>query len=799
MLRLNTHRMKILHSKTKDVQLPMQLFISFKKVIEFYNRYTQDENHPYYKSAKEIQDYLLQYSDLIEGFNDFSLIEKYSDQITLMLEGLFPEILSENEIKAASIPFSFTSFNFTKRFEKILEDAGEDYEITMRNIEEDKLYINACAMILGIYYGKPLDIKRPFLFDIPNKKTGRMHHYRVAFNADFTEIEKTDAAPDITEEDYKLLLDNFDNIELWKEKFPPNSYIYKGFGIMNLFDVTTDETIASIRTDLLKTGDDLIVNLQNDLREFFNIPDLMMGFSIFDVINNNLCGTNAKKSKSLILSDEISEHCGGFFCNSIINKVFKKQEPIAISNAEQYGEHTNHNPFSKRLKERGINSIILLPIKATANDDLAVLEIASPRPFELNSINQNRLKDIIPAFQAAVERASEEHQNVLEATIQEHYTSIHPTVKWRFYEAAENYFGALESKEENPKIEDIVFDDVYPLYGQSDIKGSSLARNNAIQEDLTTQLDLAINVLKEACKTEKLPIYNELMFRVEEYNLEVKKGLKAGDEVGILDFLKKDIYPVFSHIKEINDDLKNLVEVYMNRLDNDLQVVYEKRKDYENSVTILNDKLSNFLDKKQEEAQAMFPHYFERYKTDGVEYNMYIGQSLVKHQTFDELYLYNLRLWQLQNMYEMEQVAHHAKAEMDHKLEIASLILVHSNPMAIKFRMDEKQFDVDGAYNIRYEIIKKRIDKAHIKSTNERLTVPGKIAIVYSQEKDAVEYIKYIKYLQSKGYFGKLEILELEDLQGVSGLKALRVKVNYQESFCEKSSVTIDELMEEFK
>ncbi|WP_353779717.1 GAF domain-containing protein [Winogradskyella sp. 3972H.M.0a.05] len=791
--------MKVIHSKNKDIQLPFKQYISFKKVFEFYKKYTEDENHPYYKSAVEITDHLGQYTDLIEGFDDFSLLEKYNAEIDLMLEGLFPEILTLNEIKAASIPFSFTSFKFSKRLETIIENAGDDYEFQIRNLEEDKMYINACAMILGFYYQKPMDLKRPFLIDIPNVKTGVLHHYRLAFNADFAEIEKTDAAPEITDEDYKLLLDSFDNIDIWKEKFPPNSYIFKGFGIMNMFDVTTDETLSSMRTDLLRTGDDLINNLQNDLREFFNIKDLMMGFSIFDVQNNSLCGTKAKKSKSLILSGETSESCGGFFCDHIIDTVFTKKEPIAISNVDRYGELSNKNLFFKRLKERGINSIILLPIQANVNNDLAVLEIASPRPFELNSVNQQRLRDIIPAFEAAVERSSEEHRNILEATIQEHYTSIHPTVKWRFYEAAEKYFGEVEAKEDNPKIDEIVFNDVYPLYGQSDIKGSSLARNHAIQEDLTTQLTLAINVLNEACKSENLPIYKELMFRVEGYLTEVKKGLKAGDEIGILDFLKMDIYPVFNHVKDINDDLKKVVEVYMNRLDKDLHVVYEKRKAYEDSVMILNDKLSRYIDKKQEEAQGMFPHYFERYKTDGVEYNMYIGQSLVKHKTFDELYLYNLRLWQLQNLYEMEQVAYNARKDMDHDLQVASLILVHSNPMAIKFRMDEKQFDVDGAYNIRYEIIKKRIDKAHIKGTNERLTTPGKIAIVYSQTKDAREYRKYIKYLQSKGQLGKLEELELEDLQGVSGLKALRVEVIYQEDFNEKSSITIDELMEELK
>lgn len=784
--------------KYNNVELPLQLFVSFEKVFNHYKEYAEDENHPYYKSAKELIGYFSNYPDLIHGFSDFSLLEKYGEQVDLMLEGLFPEILSTNEIKAASIPFSFMTFKFTERFENILQNAGEDYELFVRGLESDLMYLHACTMILAYVYKYPIDLKRPFFFDIPDKKAGTMKHYRVAFNGDFAEITPTENAPEITEEDIKVLLDNFDNIEVWKEKFPPNSYIFKGFGIMNLFDVTTDVVMTQISTDLLRSDDDLLEDLERNLREFYNTNDLTIGYSVFDNSSQSLECASAKKSQSLILTGEnISCSNDGFFCDHIIDRVFHKNESVAISDVETYGKQTNENGFYKQLKTKGIQSILLLPIKAMGGNDLAILEIASPRPFELNSVNQSKLKDLIPVFEAAVKRGSEEHLNILEATIQEHYTSIHPTVKWRFYEAAENYQNALLSSKEAPVIEDIVFDDVYPLFGQSDIKGSSIARNTAIEEDLTTQLTLAINVLQAAKKKVNLPIYDELSFRISEYLDHTKEGLKAGDEVSILQFLKKDIYPVFNHLKVSDTEIASLVDTYISRLDPDLKVVYEKRKAYENSVTILNNKLAKYLDKKQEEAQEMYPHYFERYKTDGVEYNMYIGQSLTKEKPFNDLYLYNLRLWQLQNMYEMEQVAHQARKEMDHDLQVASLILVHSNPLAIKFRMDEKQFDVDGAYNIRYEIIKKRIDKAHINGTNERLTVPGKIAIVYSQDKDAREYIKYIKYLQSKKMIGKLEKLELEDLQGVSGLKALRVEVIYKDDFCEKSSLTIDELMEE--
>jgi hypothetical protein len=791
--------MKIKHTNVlQNTELPMQFVISFDKVISYYQKYADkaNESHYFHNSAKRIINEIQKFPELMEGFSDFSMLEKYKEQIDLILNPLFPEALLSNEIKAATIPFSFTSFKFTTRFENILKEAGENYNLSARNFEDDHFYIAACTWILAVVHNYYIDLKRPFFFDIPDK-SGEMRNFKAAFNADMGEVIPTENAPNITDGDIKLLLDSFDNIDIWKEKFPPNSYIFRGFGIVNLFDVSADETISAINSNLLQSDENQLKDLRKNLAKFYNIKDLMLGFSIFEMSSEHLELAKIKKSESLILDGEMEISCDNFFCGYILDTVFRKQESIAISDVDKYGKLTKQNQFYKNLKSKGIGSILIIPIKESNNKDLAILEIASPRPFELNSINEHKLKDIIPVFESAIERASKEHQNVLEATIQEYYTSIHPSVKWRFYEAAEKYHKAVYEKQDNIKLDEIVFEEVFPLFGQSDIKGSSLARNQAIKQDLTTQLTLAINVLKEALRIEELPIYAELMFRIKEYLDNIEIGLKSGDEVGILSFLKSEIYPVFNHIEQINNELSKMITKYKNRLDPNLQVVYEKRKGYEKSVTLLNDKLATYLDEKQDEAQAMFPHYYERYKTDGIEYNMYIGQSLVKNKKFENLFLYNLRLWQLQIMYEMENVAYSARKEMEHELRVASLILVHSNPLSIKFRMDEKQFDVDGAYNIRYEIIKKRIDKAHIKGTDERITVPGKIAIIYSQDKDAMEYLKYIKYMQSNQLFGKVEKLELEDLQGVSGLKALRIEVLYQENYNEKSSLTIDKLLQE--
>ncbi|MDG2436418.1 MAG: GAF domain-containing protein [Polaribacter sp.] len=794
--------MKISESSIfSEVELPIQLNISFRKVFDVFEKFAHPayHTHPFHKAATDLTKELKKYPELLTGFSDPSLLKKYESQINILLDPLFPESLLKNEIKAATVPFSFTSFKFTTRFEDILLNAGDDFELAVRNFEEDSMYMMACTFILGYVYNYNIDTKRPFHFDIPDKTTGTVKYYRAAFNGDFSEVIPTDNAPKITEKDFKELLNNFDNIALWKEKFPPNSYIFKGFGIMHLFDVTAEEMISSIKANLLKDDENLINNIENNLKDFYSLKDLRLGYSVFNNSKSKICEKILQISNSLALNGIEKIDCEkSYFCNGVLEKVFVKHETFIISDLEEYGLKVGKNQFYQNLSKLGLKCIILIPFNAFGSGSLALLEIGSSKAYDLNSVNINKLKDIIPVFAAAVKRTSEEHQNILEATIQENYTSIHSAVKWRFYEAAEKYY--VESQSNTiAKLDEIIFEDVYPLFGQSDIKGSSDARNNAIQEDLTTQLTLAINVLIYACEKESLPIYNELKFRVSTFLNDIKKGLNAGDEINILDFLKREIYPIFNHIKEINEELKNKVNIYLNSLDVGLGVVYEKRKEYEKSVNQLNDKLSRYIDNKQKEAQKMYPHYFERYKTDGVEFNMYIGQSITKEDTFDLIYLYNLRLWQLQTMCEMENIAYHEIENMEQELRVASLILVHSNPMAIKFRMDEKQFDVDGAYNIRYEIIKKRIDKANLKGTSERLTTPGKLAIVYSQDKDALEYIKHINFLQSKNQLGKIEFLELEDLQGVSGLKALRVEVIYQKNFDAKSTIPFNDLIKEIK
>ena len=209
-----------------------------------------------------------------------------------------------------------------------------------------------------------------------------------------------------------------------------------------------------------------------------------------------------------------------------------------------------------------------------------------------------------------------------------------------------------------------------------------------------------------------------------------------------------------------------------------MKTIYRARRNFEDSLRLINETIATYLDQEEAKAQEYFPHYFEKLKTDGVEHTIYIGASMVENGKFSPMYLKNLRLWQLMVMCEVVRRTEEIKGSLAVPLETTHLILVQDAPLSIFFSPDERHFEVAGAYDIRHEIIKKRIDKAVIKSKSERLTQPGKIAIVYSQKQEGAEYLEYIDYLQAAGYLkAETEDVELEDLHGAQGLKALRATV----------------------
>lgn len=770
---------------------PFQTIISFHKLIEILEE-IETSDVPYRSNyARAVLEEVNAIPELRNGITDYNDIKKHEVLIQHLLSDLFPTALTQNEIKAVTIPFQNFTFNYTERFKKILAAAGSNFDMTIRGFDEHQFYINNCCLILKGYYNQNVNFDTPFFYDIPDKK-GITCHYRILYNADFMEIIPTEKAIPLNQEDIDLLIDNYKDIALWKEKFPKGSWILKGFGIVNLFDATTENAISILKTNLLKSdtkkiGSTLII--ENIFKSIFKIENLHFGFVIYNSEEEKFIKPSQYSSdiKSFLMPETQEIDCSNSFFGCSFENLLENNEPFIISNVEQFAQIPGSEKMGMHLLKQNIKSCIFAPILKEGKL-LGILELVSEKPRELNSVNSAKLDLILPYLIDTIERYNTDKQHQVEAIIQREYTTIHPSVYWKFKRESEKYFETINHTKDYI-FKEIVFKEVYPLYGQIDVKSSSNFRNETVKEDLKKQLSMLLNIISAENEISNLMLLEQRKFELQSQLQELNEPLKADTEQQIQRYIETEIHPLLRNPKS-SLKTKKLEELYFENVDEKSGMFYHERKKFDSAMAIINKKLANVLDQKQIEAQQIFPHYYERFKTDGVEHNLYIGASIAPTKPFDILYLHNLRLWQLQTLCEMELEHHYLKTSLPYELDVTWLILAFSSPISIRFRMDEKRFDIDGTYNARYEIVKKRIDKAHIKGTLERITEKEKITIVYSHSQEESEYLKYIKYLQFKNILEpEIEKFEIEDLQGVSGLKGIRVKVkNNQKKPVEKIS-----------
>ncbi|MFP9118961.1 GAF domain-containing protein [Flavobacterium sp. RNTU_13] len=780
----------------KQTKGPLVPRLSFHKVLEALENIANNETGYRAEYAQALLNHAAPFPEIRTGMDNLEQLATHEGLIRNLLADLFPTALTYNEIKAVTLPFFNFTFNHTERFKKILSNAGADFDMAIRDFSEHQFYVFCCCLVLNGYYGYNFDFSKPLFYDIPDEQ-GIIHHYRITYNADFMEIIPTEKAIAISAEDVTLLMDNFEDLELWKQKFPEGSWEVKGFGIVSLFDATTESAISNLKGNLLITEEFTELtkdNVESIFRSIFRIADLRVGFTEVNTDDNLFKLAPFINIKSHILNGLGEMKCDAMFCSDSLDEILQDRKYMVISDVEEF---VKSNPedvsFGKHLISQDIRSVILAPIIKN-NRFYGFIELVSARPGELNTINANKLEFITPFITDTIERYYSELQNEVDAIIQNEYTAIHHSVYWKFREEALEHL----QRGNREAFKDIVFREVYPLYGQLDVRGSSTARNDSTEKDLMLQVQTLLSVFRFIFEQEPLPLLEQHIYELESLEDKLRDPLKADTEATIQSYIINEVHPVLNHFESSNTAVKSRIKEYFDSLDAKLHMVYQSRKDFDRTLSAINKQMAALLDKKQEVAQAFFPHYYERFKTDGVEHNLYIGASISPKHQYNPLYLNNLRLWQLQVMCEMENEYYRIKPSLPYDLDVTSLILVFSSPISIRFRMDEKRFDVDGTYNARYEVVKKRIDKSNIKGTKERITQKGKITIVFSQRKEENEYRRYIQFLQHKGLLGNVvETFDVEDLQGVTGLKALRVSINYGAQT--GSNYTYEDLLKELQ
>lgn len=642
--------------------------------------------------------------------------------------------------------------------------------------------------ILSMFYAFVLErlygLSSTWQFDLihtTKETSGLNKFYKIQIDPTFVNINIKGALPSL---EHLRLQDEFMkslDVKLLKELLPIEQFQMEGFSILRVLDVTKQQSLENLKSLIIEGGDPIkppYLKVFDNLRNLAGEPDVNFSLTPFLKLNGQVVFEQQEGYEAFLLGlvkekgidlEEIMDLFQGFL-----------HEPSLLVYVK--GDQTHSEVmayFLDELLKRDIEGYALLPLFHKL-EMVGVLEVFTD---EKGVWSEQVLVNLFSASSLLAQLLKDEALNFetrINEVIKDKFTSLQTAVQWKFNEKAWKFLLECKGNKQNPRIEDIKFEEVYPLYGAIDIRSSTVERNMAAFQDYFTHLKRVESLLIEFNKHDSLPIVEEMLFNCRQWLTEINEEVMDHYQFRLNEFFNLEVRDIISHFKESSPETRALIEEYERAIDPVHGVVHIHRNALENSIQMINNGINGYLEFFNKELQNSYPCYFEKFRSDGVEYDIYIGQSIAPQKKFNEVFLKNIRLWQVTSMAGIARITHSLLEQMEKKLYTTQLIYVNSFPIDICFRTDERRFDVEGAYNIRYQVIKKRIDKVTIMNTNERLTQPGKIAIVYFTENDANEYRSYISYLQKNGtLLDDMEELMLEELQGVKGLKALRVGVRF--------------------
>lgn len=755
---------------------------SLKPLVDHLQRLHEKSIGPAVAEIATLLDTVARHPEVLGEFDDVPKMGDLSRLGHQLLSTVIPQATWDYDAVAVFSPLLPRTLYASNAFSRIFLDGDGrlkgkpdiDSEIFAKN-----LLRRAYLLMLQKVYCIPQQSEFAWIRVVDDPDTGLERHFRLKTNLQFVHVESIGDPPVLNEAEQRTILENLNQPEAVQDLLPLKAFKFTGFVVIQAEDITEPETIAAIGKDLIDkdsifspTG---FQRTEKRLRTLFRRKDLVV----------RLAAIHGDRILQLRSQDQ-SDH----------GRVEKQADKLSISRLFEKGFHRiidsdrilvvpdllaeKHSSWvDKRRAESGIRSLLVLPL-SYKGVIIGVMDLGSPKANDIGPVDAWLAEDIMPLFALALRRGLDDLDKEVQTIIKQECTAVHPSVEWRFQEVA---LGHLERRAQNleSKLEPVLFKQVYQLFGTSDVRGSTDARNRAIREDLLQHIELARTILSLAQKTKPLNVLKYQARQIEAFKSLLTERVGTGDEQALISFIEKEFSPILPVFEDLGGPLAKAVDAYRNAVDPSVGTVYRRRRDFEQSILQLNSRMAKFLDQEQGKEQKVFPHYFEKHQTDGLEYLIYLGASMTRQENFSQLYVQNLRLWQIFLACGLAWHAWDLNKTLKIKMNLTHLIIVSQTPLSIRFRFDEKRFDVDGAYDIAHEIIKSRIDKTMVKGGNERLTQPRKIAMIYATQSELNEILRHVELLQNENYLrDEIEYLELEELTDLKKLNAVRVAVDVE-------------------
>ena len=762
----------------------MESYVSLKIFTNFLRRRIDEGTGIRIHYFKYVLNKILQYPEL-QGEIPVNEMHKYGDVLELVSTIIHPIMEDENQalwaLGNAQTPEVFFGSN---AFYNLLTPTSEVYvgesfitPVESAVFQKEIVY----QLILQKLYNYGTDQNKEWIHGFINRSTGLYQYYRVHVDKRFAELKPKNGLPHIEKFQIQSCLSGNNALQQLETILPLKDFVASGFTIFTLTDVTIEHAKSQISKVMLH------VNEANSVETFQHISRLLktilgnsqyeFGLIPFLTINNRPALLYENYPFSILVQICLKHHVPKAEFNRFINSILKEPNVTTYCPVSQKTEFPE--AIQAALTKAGSQFYSFVPVY-NKEQLVGIFEISTTGTEILNEQSLRKsLLPVLPYIAQLMQHSIDLVNTRIEEIIKDKFTTLQPAVQWKFNEVAWHYFRNNLVENKRLPIESITFNQVYPLYGAIDIQDSTIERNKALRKDLLVQLSFLKDIF-QIIGSGFEGVDQHFMTSCDFWLYKLSDFITIEQELLLNDFLQMEVNNYLTAYENTKiSSLAEKISEYRNVVNEADGVAYLERRKLESSIKLINEAVGQYFDLFKVELQNVYPCYFEKVRTDGVEYDIYLGQSIAPKVPFGIEHLQKTRLMQVQSMAALTRLTHLLLPQLEHPLQTTQLLFVHSRPIDISFRNDERRFDVEGAYNIRYHIIKKRIDKVRIRNTDERLTQVGKIALVYYNEKDAMEYKIYISQLQETGILlNDLEHLELEELQGVSGLKALRVGVN---------------------
>ncbi|MEO5564681.1 MAG: GAF domain-containing protein, partial [Chitinophagaceae bacterium] len=564
------------------------------------------------------------------GEIDVNEIQKYSEQLQLIYNTLSPIVEDEKLHRwALCMPLRPVIFYSTDAYFNLVANIATgqlQHKVVAKDPEEirRKQLEVTYSLILEKFYNMPSFFKREIVHSLQDEETGRLRYYKLNLDTRFVEVTNKQPLPELSLAALQSAGHESEHIlPILEKMIPLDIFKFEGFAINNVTDVTAEHAIDNIKNILLNhnTFDDekYYFEVIDSLKTLAGNNDIEFGVLPALKVNNRLifADDNCMNSK-LILVSKVRGVAESTYM-SLVDGYFKA--PKLLFYRELTDEITQKQEALRFLKEEGIASYALVPVFFN-NTITGVLEVYSNKKGLMDEALLSRLEPAIPLLAQLLKNNTEQFKDDIDKVIKEKFTSIQPSVQWKFNEVAWHYL--RDNKAGDP--ENIDFKDVHALYGAIDIRNSTIERNAALHKDLETQFAILLTVLEKLKVKSGFGLIDAKIFIVKQWLEKIRKqGFRQ--EVEVNDFVEVELTPFLIGLKEGNAEYASIMDEYFDAINEETGVGYENRRRLEKSMNKVISSVNQYLEKMKGEVQQAYPSYFEKFRTDGVEYDIYIGQS----------------------------------------------------------------------------------------------------------------------------------------------------------------------------